>query len=124
MPDCPCSCLPPPAPIYLDDTVDIDSAPPAKTVTTSTISAPINPFHSEEEDDEDGVRDEEQTPSSSTATNLPSTEIDNHIAAFTEPAVGAGGVPFACPDVMPVLILEGELCTMHLLLTSASLTSV
>ncbi|XP_039149076.1 teneurin-m isoform X2 [Drosophila simulans] len=107
MPDCPCSCLPPPAPIYLDDTVDIDSAPPAHTVSTSTISAPINPFHSEEKDEDDGVRDEELTASSSTATNLPSTEIDNHIAAYTEPTVGAGGVPFACPDVMPVLILEG-----------------
>ncbi|XP_039230242.1 teneurin-m isoform X2 [Drosophila yakuba] len=107
MPDCPCSCLPPPAPIYLDDTVDIDSAPPAYTSTTSTISAPINPFHSEEEDAEDGVRDEGLTTSGSTATNLPSTEIDNHIAAYTEPTVGAGGLPFACPDVMPVLILEG-----------------
>ncbi|XP_026832629.1 teneurin-m isoform X1 [Drosophila erecta] len=110
MPDCPCSCLPPAAPIYLDDTVDIDSidsAPPAHTVTTSTISAPTDPFHSEEKHEEDGARDEELTASSSRATNLPSTEIDNHIAAYTEPTVGAGGVPLACPDVMPVLILEG-----------------
>ncbi|XP_044314730.1 teneurin-m isoform X1 [Drosophila rhopaloa] len=100
MPDCPCSCLPPPAPIYLDDSVDIDSVQSAATTTSTTTSAPLERATI--------LSHVEPIAVPTTATNPPSTEIDNHIAAsYTEPNIGAGGEPFACPDVMPVLILEG-----------------
>ncbi|XP_017122860.1 teneurin-m isoform X1 [Drosophila elegans] len=106
MPDCPCSCLPPPAPIYLDDSVDIDSLQSTTTSTTAPLERAtiLSHVRSVEEEKEDG-----DTAASSTATNTSSTEIDNHIvASYTEPTVGGGGgEPFACPDVMPVLILEG-----------------
>ncbi|XP_043063384.1 teneurin-m isoform X2 [Drosophila ficusphila] len=110
MPDCPCSCLPPPAPIYLDDSVDIDSDPPTAPPTTpAPLERATILSHDHSEEDEDGVGDAEPLAAPSTATNPPSTEIDNHIAAtLTEPTFsGASGEPFACPDVMPVLILEG-----------------
>ncbi|KAH8270589.1 hypothetical protein KR018_012078 [Drosophila ironensis] len=123
MPDCPCSCMSLSAPIYADDKFDIYSAPVAST-TTSTASVPLETETSlgnrpsKENANEIGVEhgsgdasldiEKESTLAPSIATNPPSTEIDNHIdTSFTEPTVGAGGQPFACPDVMPVLILEG-----------------
>lgn len=116
MPDCPCSCLPPPATTYLDDGVDIDSG--ASTMAT-TATATSTPLEGATILSEDGVRDGdngEPEPVSRTATNPP--EIDNHIAASnTEPPDAAVVEALACPDVMPVLILEGELCTVPLLLT-------
>ncbi|KAH8318477.1 hypothetical protein KR067_003830 [Drosophila pandora] len=128
MPDCPCSCLPPPAPIYLDDRgdsgdsgsappVDTASAPLASTTNGASTSPPLETAtilgdrHSEKDDHGVGNGNSStvagESTASSFATNTPSTEIDNHIdASHTEPPVG-GGEPFACPDVMPVLILEG-----------------
>ncbi|KRF97718.1 uncharacterized protein Dwil_GK27309 [Drosophila willistoni] len=100
MPDCPCSCLPPNPPTYIhvddedDSHVDIAST----TITT--------PSHIE----------------MATILNHHTTEYDNRIAdasSFTEPNVGLGldGDKFACPDVMPILILEGDLsCGLSLLL--------
>ncbi|XP_034122539.1 teneurin-m isoform X2 [Drosophila guanche] len=110
MPDCPCSCLPPTMPVYMDDNVDIDSAP---TTTPGTILSAPQPQHKLKEEFDDGDTDTgEPMPASSAApsnaTNPP--ELDNNIAvSYTEPSVGAsaGAGAGACPDVMPILILEG-----------------
>nr|XP_017036557.1 teneurin-m isoform X1 [Drosophila kikkawai] len=115
MPDCPCSCLPPPAPTYLDDGIDIDSGVSTMAATATTTSTPLESatvlsrLHSE-----DGVRNGDVSPDNGEPMPVPSTtttnptEIDNHIAASnTEPPDAAVVEALACPDVMPVLILEG-----------------
>jgi len=102
MPDCPCSCLPPLNPTFLDTEDDDDhhTNENIKSLLASTTASP-------------------QTIVTSTATN---SEFDNSITTtdttdkdsdndnVTDTDV-RDGEKFACPDVMPILILEGD-CTV------------
>ncbi|XP_023037329.1 teneurin-m isoform X4 [Drosophila willistoni] len=123
MPDCPCSCLPPNPPTYIhvddedDSHVDIAST----TITTPShieMATILNHHHDDDDDDEDvadsviGNENGLELVTSTNKTTTSTTEYDNRIAdasSFTEPNVGLGldGDKFACPDVMPILILEG-----------------
>jgi len=117
MPDCPCNCLPPPSPTFLsndNNEIDTDSATSLRMVKG---------------DDEDHSNDNKmsqlasvtassQTVATSTATNDYSTEFDNNIAATdtvthndSDNVTARSDEKFACPDVMPILILEGD-CTV------------
>lgn len=99
MPDCPCSCLPPPPPIIFDD------------LPHAAMS--MTPQEAVEKDE----------PLSST-TNLPSTVFDNNnnnivtttdtitvSASDNDNVIDTITDRAACPDVMPILILEGD-CTV------------
>lgn len=94
MPDCPCSCLPPPPPIIYDE------------LPNAAMS--MTPHEAVEKDE----------PLSST-TNPPSTVYDNNIVTTTDTVTASDSDNVidtvtdraACPDVMPILILEGD-CTV------------
>lgn len=95
MPDCPCSCLPPPPPIIYDE------LPNAAMSMTQQEAV------------------EKDEPLSST-TNTPSTVYDNNNIVTSTDTVTASDSDnvidsvtdrAACPDVMPILILEGD-CTV------------
>ncbi|XP_064545055.1 teneurin-m isoform X2 [Drosophila montana] len=104
MPDCPCSCLDPAPTIYTNkdnNPLDIDSASP----TTTTPHAEEATILGHQHDSNDSA--EVEDPSTSTDTNLPSTDFDNSIAATDTNSDVLGGEKLACPDVMPILILEG-----------------
>lgn len=108
MPDCPCSCLPPEPLIFADNDnspVDIDSAVP----TTAAPHAEEATILSHQHDESDNEQVESLT--DSTFTNLPTTDTNNNIAASDTSSDVLGGEKNACPDVMPILILEGD-CTI------------
>lgn len=110
MPDCPCSCLDPSPTIFThkdNDPVDIDSASP----TTATPHAEEATILGHQHDSSDSAEVEDPSTPSSTDTNLPSIDFDNSIAATDTNSDVLGGEKLACPDVMPILILEGD-CTI------------
>ncbi|KAM8707904.1 hypothetical protein ACLKA7_014948 [Drosophila subpalustris] len=118
MPDCPCSCLPPPSPTFLtsDDNNEID-----------TDSATSMRIVKDDDDHFDDIKKSQlayitaspPTIATSTATNDLHTEFDNSMASTDTDTVTDNnsdndtdtdarvGEKFACPDVMPILILEG-----------------
>ncbi|XP_017957287.2 teneurin-m isoform X2 [Drosophila navojoa] len=104
MPECPCSCLPPEPLIFADSDnspVDIDSAVP----TTAAPHVEEATLLSHQHDSSDNEQVEGLT--DSTVTNLPTTDTNNNIAASDSSSDVLGGEKIACPDVMPILILEG-----------------
>ncbi|KRF84821.1 uncharacterized protein Dvir_GJ13712, isoform C [Drosophila virilis] len=106
MPDCPCSCLDPLPTIFTNknnNPVDIDYASP----TTATPHAEEATILGHQLDSSDSAEVEDPSTASSTDTNFPSTDFDNSNAATDTNSDVLGGENLACPDVMPILILEG-----------------
>lgn len=109
MPDCPCSCLPPEPLIFADNDenpVDIDSAIPTTPTPTPHAEEATILSHLNESSDS-----EKEYLSDLTVTNPPTTDTNNSIAASETSSDVREGEKFACPDVMPILILEGD-CTL------------
>lgn len=99
MPDCPCSCLPPPPSIIFDDLPNaaMSMTPQESVEKDEPLSSTTNP-PSTVSDNNNNIVITTDTISVSASDN-----DSNVIDAVTDRA--------ACPDVMPILILEGD-CTV------------
>ncbi|XP_060653283.1 teneurin-m isoform X1 [Drosophila nasuta] len=96
MPDCPCSCLPPLPVESEDNELDIDS---------------MRVENANDNVEEDHVNDIEMGPLASTTAAPPATTTNSFNETATDNATDVvtdrTAEQFACPDVMPILILEG-----------------
>ncbi|EDV97176.1 teneurin-m isoform X2 [Drosophila grimshawi] len=107
MPDCPCSCLShsPTSSSFVDHNdisqVDIDSANSMAAKPHVEATTILNHVSTDNENDQFA-----STTASQTDTNSFSTEFDNYTDTVTVADVRSDE-KFACPDVMPILILEG-----------------